>query len=94
VSGTTTDLWAEERAAYLDHLAWSTKRDRLDQELAELEWRVGRRLAGRRYARQLGLPPALSDVVGVLVLSPSPDARVRAAALVVRALQRAAGKAA
>jgi len=90
----TVDLWAEERAVYINRLVDETELELLAVRVEELERRHGRRLAGRRYARLLGLPPELAEVAGVMILSPSLVARLRAGHLIVRALQRAAREAA
>lgn len=55
---------------------------------------VERELAGHRYARLLGLPTSLAPVAAAMVLSSSQEIRKRAAAVIIRALQRAARRAA
>jgi hypothetical protein len=94
MTAVTADPWAKERAAYIHRIVDEAEVEWLVLVVEDLERRFGMGLAGRRYARLLGLPPELAEVAGVMILSPSRAARLRAGDLIVRALLRAARRAA
>ncbi len=87
-SAANVDLWAEEREAYRKHRAIVAELEFLALALDDLERRMGRSEVGRQYASMLGLPESLAPVLGVLILSPSANARRRAGGLIIRALLR------
>jgi hypothetical protein len=78
-----------EREAYLRSIDIETELERLAAAVEDLEIPARRREAGLRYAKMLGLPENMSKVAGIMILSPSRDARVKAADVIVRSLQRA-----
>lgn len=86
--------FAAERREYERLWALRAEGVLLDHQVAEAEVRAGRIEAGQRYADMLGLAPELAPVVAVAILSHSREVRLRAGAVIARALLRALSRAA